>query len=83
MIKNNNIRMYENYQEKKAAGNFEIIKAGGGYASAVKKWDPNTGEQLAPEIVSVDTELLATQRAGLVANIADIDALLADIAALG
>ena len=73
---------YKNYLEKKAKGNAEIITAGGGFAIAIKKFDVDSGEPIAPEITSIDTEALDKEKAELLDKIADIDSVKADINSL-
>lgn len=73
---------YKNYLEKKAKGNAEIITAGGGFAVAVKKFDVDSGEPIAPEITSVDSEALEKEKTELLDKIADIDSVIADINSL-
>ena len=70
---------YKNYLEKKASGNAEIIKAGGGNAIAVKKFDVDTGAPVAPEIAAIDLEKLNEEKAELQKKIADIDAIIIEI----
>lgn len=72
--------MYQkNYRELKSIGNVEIITVGGGYAVATKKWDPNTGESITPEIVAIDQKSLTKNKATLLEEIADIETMEADI----
>lgn len=68
----------KNYLEKKTKGTAEIIKAGGGYAFAVKKFNVETGEPLAPEIESLDLTKLEEEKVELFKKIDDIDAVIAD-----
>jgi len=70
---------YKNYLEKKAIGNAEIIKAGGGHAIAIKKFDVETGEPTTPEITAIDLEKLNEEKAELQKKIADIDAIIIEI----
>jgi len=73
---------YKKYIEVKALGNTEIIKAGGGYAFATKRFDTMTGEPVVPEIVSIDVDKLEEAKTNLQKDIADIEALQKDIANL-
>ena len=70
------------YIDRKVDGRAEVIKAGGGYALAFKKWNVNTGEAEEPEIEAVSVEELKKQKSDLQSQIADIDELLADITAI-
>ena len=72
----------QKYIEKKAKGLAEIVKAGGGYAIAYKKFDPDTGEALEPEIQAVSVDNLNEQKKALQDQIADIDAMLKDVTSL-
>ena len=58
------------------------MKAGGGYALAVKIFSSDDGSELTPEITSIDPDELETRKAELVDAIADYDLLIADIDAL-
>ena len=73
---------YKDYLQKKAKGTAEIITAGGGFAYAVKKFDTETGEQLPPEIESIDKEKLLEEKIGLQESISDIDSVISEIEAL-
>lgn len=68
-----------NYFEKKEKGLLELVKAGGGYAIAIKKFNPENGDELSPEIIAVDTDELTKRREALEKEITDIDKVLADI----
>ena len=70
---------YKNYLEKKASGNAEIIKAGGGNAIAVKKFDVDTGAPVAPEITAIDLAELQKEKAELQEKINNINAIIAEI----
>ena len=72
----------KNYLEKKDKGTAEIIKAGGGFAFATKKFDVDTGEPIAPEIESLDLLKLEEEKVELLDKIDDIDAVIADANAL-
>ena len=72
----------EKYLEKKKKGLAEAIKAGGGYAIAFKRFDPDTGEALEPRIEAVSIDELNRQKENLNNQIADIDALIDDINSL-
>jgi len=73
---------YKDYIEKKDNGLSEIVKAGGGYAIAIKQWDKNTGKTEEPEIQAVDLDELAKKKEELQKEIADIDQVIADCSAL-
>lgn len=67
------------YKDKKAKGLAEVVKAGGGYALAVKIFSPDDGSELTPEITSIDPDELEMRKAELVEAIADYNLLIADI----
>lgn len=69
----------KNYRALKETGNIEIISAGGGFAVATKRWDTTTGEPVTPEIVAIDQDALVKAKADLLEEIADIEAMQADI----
>lgn len=70
------------YKDKKAKGLAEVVKAGGGFALAVKIFSSDDGSELMPEITAIDPDELEMRKAELVAAIADYDLLVADIDAL-
>ena len=70
------------YIEKRDLGLAEVIKAGGGYALAFKRWSADSGEQEEPEIQAVDLDALTKQKKDLQGQIDDIEALKADITTL-
>ena len=72
----------KNYLEKKTKDLAEVIKAGGGYAVATKKFDPATGEDLTPEIQAVGLEEIESAIISKQQEIADLNALKSDIEAL-
>jgi len=73
----------KNYLDKKARGLATLTKIMGGYAIAFQKFSPEDGSQLEPEIQAISVDELNKQKADLQAQIEDIDAVLADIEALG
>jgi len=70
------------YRDKKARGLAEVVKAGGGYALAVKIFSSDDGSELMPEITAIDPAELEMRKAELVEAIADYDLLIAAIEAL-
>lgn len=72
----------KDYKDKKAKGQAEIVKAGGGYAFATKRYSQDDGSELTPEIESLDPDKLTEQKEALIAEVADYDLVLADITAL-
>jgi len=74
---------YKNYTEKKDSGLVELVKAGGGYAFAKKKFNSETGQLEEPEITSVDLDKLNERKNYLQNEISEIDALISDINKLG
>lgn len=66
---------YKNFLEKQTKGTAEIIKAGGGYAIAIKKFDVETGEPTAPEITAIDLDKLEEEKIELLSKISDIDSV--------
>lgn len=70
------------YTEKKAKKLATLAKIGDSYAVAIKQFDPDTGEEKEAEIQAVGLDQLQTRRQELVDEIADIDAMIADIDAI-
>jgi len=73
---------YKKYIEKKGEGLAELVKAGGGYALAFKRWNPETGEASEPIIEAVDPDELANIKQRLADEVGDIQGLQADMAEL-
>ena len=72
----------KDYQEKKEKGLVALVKAGDSYATAVKKFDPETGADLPDEVLGVDMQELTDKKEALQAEIAEIDAFIVDCEAL-
>ncbi len=70
------------YIEKKESGLAGIVKAGGGYAIAFKRWDSETGDALEPEIQALDQKEVLKRKAELQQEVKDIDAVIAEAKAL-
>lgn len=72
----------KDYKDKKTAGLTEIVKAGGGYAFATKRYSQDDGSELTPEIESLDLDKVTEKKEELIAEAADYDLVIADVAAL-
>ena len=72
----------KDYNDKKSQGLAEIVAAGGGHAFATRVFSVDDGTELTPIIEAVDAETLAERRDELIAEAADYDAVIADIAAI-
>lgn len=69
----------QKYVEKKEKGMVEVISVGNASALVSKRFDPETGAELDPEIVSLNKDDLTKQREQLANALASVDALLADM----
>lgn len=67
------------YIDKKSRGLAEVVKAGGGHAFAIKRFDPADGTELYPKIESVDVDDLIVRRTELEGEVADYTTLISDI----
>ena len=67
------------YKDKQAKRLAEVVKAGGGHAFAVKRFNPNDGTELDPEIISIDIEELVNKKTELELEVADYAALISDV----
>ena len=72
----------QRYQELKNKKVISLVKAGDAYAVAYKKFDPQTGEALPDEVLSVNIAELEAQKVELAKQIKEIDAFLADCKAI-
>ena len=70
----------KDYKDKKSQGLSEIVVAGGGHAFSTKVFSADDGSEMTPIIEAVDAETLAERRDELLAEAADYDAAIADIA---
>ena len=67
------------YAEKKNKGLVEFVSIGKAFALVSKRFDPDTGTELEPEIISIDKKELQNQRDELAKQIASLDAMLSDM----
>lgn len=67
------------YKDKKASGLAEVVKAGGGFAIAVRRFSPDDGGELPPEITAIDPEEIDLRKAELAEAIEDYNLLIADM----
>ena len=67
------------YIDKKSKGLAEVVNAGGGYAFSMKRFSPDDGTELIPDIESVDLDDLNIRKAELEAEVVDYATLIADI----
>ena len=70
------------YSVHKAKGFIELVKIGSAFAVVKKKFDQNTGAELAPEIQALEIKTLEDQRAILQKQIDQVDLMIADMKAL-
>ena len=68
----------KNYQELKEKEAVSLVKAGDSFAVAFKKFDVATGEDKPDEVLGVNMEELTDKKKALQAEIAEIDAFVAD-----
>lgn len=71
-----------NYRKRKEAGTVQVHKIGTQYVIATRSFNPQTGEELPSVNNNLDVEQVKRRRDEIVEQIAELDALLADIAAL-
>ena len=72
----------KDYKVRKEQGMVQLLKIGQGAAFAQRRFDPATGKELEPEIVSINLELLRKQRDEVAANLASLDEFIADVEAV-
>jgi len=72
----------KDYKDLKAKGLVALVVTDSGVIVQRSKWNPDTGEPITPELTAVDEKVLAAEKVTLqtdvTAQVADIDALLAD-----
>ncbi len=71
------------FEQDKAKGLVTLAKVGDAYMVSKKKFDPETGEALTPEVESLDKKDLIVKREELSHAVKQIDILLADLELLG
>ncbi len=67
------------YTDKKAKGLAEVVKAGGGHAFAIKRFSPDDGAELSPEIESIDVDDLTIRKIELEKEVTDYATLISDV----
>lgn len=70
---------FRKYADKKAKGLAQIVRAGGGFAFATKRFSPETGEQLNPAVEAVDLQMLQARKQALQDELASINEIIAEI----
>jgi hypothetical protein len=65
--------------DRKTKGTVTIVKVGDAHAVSSKKFDPNTGEALTPEIVALDLDKVRAERDALKAQVAAIDLFITEV----
>ena len=70
------------FKEKRKRGLAEMVQAGGGLAIMSARFDPNTGDRLAPDMAGIDLKELRQNRDQLAQFLADLDELIAEAEAL-
>lgn len=72
-----------NFEKDKASGLVVLAKVGDAYMVSKKKFNPETGEALAPEVEALDKKDLIAKKEELGQAVKQIDVLLADLELLG
>ncbi len=72
----------EEYATRKAAGMVEIVKIGAAHAIVTRKFSPDTGEEIQPEIQALDIKQLQDQQSVLQIQIDAIGTMISDMQAL-
>ena len=73
---------YKNYIRAKTANRATIVKIDQEYFLQFSKWDPETGEPMAVESIKISLIELQDQKTALQAEVAAINAILSDVAAI-
>lgn len=73
--------MIANYIQRKARGLIQLQRQGQEVALIVRRFDPQTGDELAPEDMPVNVAMLEMEEKQLLAQLAEVQALLADLKA--
>ena len=66
------------YQTLKEQGLITLGKVGDSFAISSKRFDEKTGERIADEVAAIDLAQLEEKKSQLLAEIADIDIVIAD-----
>ena len=72
-----------NYSVIKASGQLALAKLNDAYVLSTKKFDSATGQPTSPEVQAVDMKQVEEQIASLQVQMDSLNALLADLKALG
>ena len=71
-----------NYGEAKKTGLVSIVKVGNAFAATVKKFSPDTGVEVDPEVIAIDIKQLEEQKKALASQVEVLSQLIADLQAL-
>jgi hypothetical protein len=70
------------YKELKEKGLIKLAKIGNSYAYEKKKFDPDTGAAVSPEVAALDLKWLEQQKETLLSQVTNIDEIIKDCQAL-
>ena len=70
------------YQDQKKAGFVDVKRYGAEFAITARRFDPATGEEVAPEVGVMNRASIVAQRDAAQAQVDGLNALLADMDAL-
>lgn len=68
-----------NYEDYKSRDLIVVAKIGGNHILTIKRFNPETGEELVPQVSVMDMKQLNKTRAGLVKQLVGLDKLIADL----
>lgn len=74
-------QMNLNYRQRKQAKTITLAKHNDAYMLILRRFDPDTGQEIMPEQVAVDLAQFEKRRAALLDEIAQIDEIVADLRA--
>jgi hypothetical protein len=71
--------MINNYTQRKARGLIQLQHRGSAVTLIIRRFDPQTGEELAPEDMPANVTMLELEEKTLLARLAEVQALIADL----
>jgi len=75
-------RLIEKYRDKKARGLIRVVRINNAYAVAERRFDPETGQEIDPEVYAISLDALQSLRLRLSDQIAILDEIIADLQAI-
>lgn len=67
------------YSKLKKSKNVELVKVGKAFGMSTRRWDPNSGKEIDPELMKIRRQIVAAVVKDLETRLASVKELLADM----